>query len=102
CPSRLLLRGHHLDGVPQWQMCPERQPHAAAVPFFGAGTTAACSGGVSISSTSRPSDCSSLMSTLNDSGRPDSSAYSPLTIDSYMRVRPTTSSDFTVRNSCSE
>src|SRR5206468_2099764 len=85
--------------------------HAAAVPgvgvgvFFGAGAgagTAPCSGGVSISSTSRPSDCSSLMSTLNDSGSPDSSEYSPLTIDSYMRVRPTTSSDLTVRNSCSE
>src|SRR5439155_7944466 len=65
--------------------------HAAAVPFLGAGT-AACSGGVSISSTSRPSDCSSLISTLNDSGRPDSTAYSPFTIDSYMPVRSTTSS----------
>ncbi len=42
------------------------------------------------------------MSTLNDSGRPDSSVFSPLTMASYIRVRPTTSSDFTVRNSCSE
>src|SRR5437870_7965194 len=74
---------------------------AAAVPgFFGSAATAA--GAFSISSTSRPSDWSSLISTLNDSGSPDSSEYSPLTMLSYIRVRPTTSSDFTVRNSCSE
>src|SRR6185503_1199967 len=56
--------------------------------------------GSSISSTFRQSNCSSLRSTLNDSGKPDSSTCSPLTIASYMRVRPMTSSDFTVRNSC--
>src|SRR5215831_842889 len=56
--------------------------------------------GSSISSTFRHSDCSSLSSTLNDSGRPDSSTCSPLTMASYMRVRPTTSSDLTVKNSC--
>src|SRR6478736_1964864 len=54
----------------------------------------------SISSTLRQSDCSSLIKTLKLSGNPASSAYSPLTMDSYMRVRPWTSSLFTVRNSC--
>ena len=44
---------------------------------------------------------SSLMSTLKLSGRPGSSVYSPLTIASYMRVRPMTSSLLTVRNSWS-
>src|SRR6185312_13612571 len=57
--------------------------------------------GSSTSSTSRHSAWSSLRSTLNDSGRPASSTCSPLTIDSYMRVRPSTSSDLTVKNSCS-
>src|SRR4029078_12255417 len=56
--------------------------------------------GSSISSTFRQSDCSSLRSTLNDSGNPDSSTCSPLTIASYMRVRPMQAYDFTVRNSC--
>jgi hypothetical protein len=45
--------------------------------------------------------CISLMSTLKLSGRPGISSQSPLTIDSYIRVRPTTSSDLTVRNSWS-
>src|SRR6266850_1451362 len=85
------------DGVPDH----ERLNYAAAVPgFFG--SAASTAGAFSISSTSRPSDWSSLISTLNDSGSPDSSEYSPLTMLSYIRVRPTTSSDLTVRNSCSE
>ena len=45
-----------------------------------------------MSSTFRQSAWSSLRSTLNDSGRPGSSVCSPLTIASYMRVRPMTSS----------
>ena len=43
---------------------------------------------------------SSRTRTLKDSGSPASKSYSPLKIFSYMRVRPATSSDFTVRNSC--
>src|SRR5262249_59295412 len=57
--------------------------------------------GSSISSTSRHSAWSSLRSTLNDSGRPASSTCSPLTIDSYMRRRPSTASDLTGSNSWS-
>ena len=53
-----------------------------------------------MSSTFRHSDWSSFNKTLNDSGRPDSRTCSPYTMASYMRVRPMTSSDFTVRNSC--
>src|SRR5690606_29309693 len=76
---------------------------SAARPAGTDGAVSALRGalGSSISSTLRQSDCSSLSSTLNDSGRPASSTCSPLTIDSYMRVRPRTSSDLTVRNSCS-
>src|SRR4029453_2855908 len=44
---------------------------------------------------------SSFTITLNDSGRPGSSTFSPLTIASYMRVRPATSSDLTGRIPCS-
>src|ERR1041384_4791410 len=44
--------------------------------------------GPSTNSTFKHSDWSSLISTLKLSGRPASSAYSPLTMDSYMRVRP--------------
>src|SRR5207248_3460859 len=51
-------------------------------------------------STDRPRLCSSLTSTLNDSGTPGSSTSSPLTIASYAFTRPTTSSDLTVSNSC--
>ena len=40
--------------------------------------------------------CSSFTMTLKDSGRPGSSTFSPLTMASYMRVRPATSSDLTV------
>src|SRR5882672_8669003 len=87
--------GTPLHGVPDHDL------YAAAVPgFFG--SAASTAGAFSISSTSRPSDWSSLISTLNDSGSPDSREYSPLTMLSYIRVRPTTSSDLTVRNSCSE
>ena len=48
----------------------------------------------------RHSDWSSLTITLNDSGSPGSSVFSPLTIASYIRVRPATSSDLTVSISC--
>src|SRR5262249_15812718 len=48
------------------------------------------------SSTSSARLWSSFTMTLNDSGRPGSSTFSPLTMASYMRVRPATSSDFTV------
>ncbi len=41
------------------------------------------------------------MSTLNDSGTPGSITFSPLTIASYVLTRPTTSSDLTVKSSCS-
>src|SRR5688572_31807251 len=44
--------------------------------------------------------CNSFRSTLKDSGSPDSRVCSPFTIASYIRVRPMTSSDLTVRNSC--
>src|SRR5262249_31033280 len=54
-----------------------------------------------ISSTSRHSDCSSRTRTLNDSGRPGSAGTSPLTMASYACERPSTSSDLTVRSSCS-
>ena len=37
--------------------------------------------------------CSSFTMTLNDSGSPGSRTFSPLTIASYIRVRPATSSD---------
>src|SRR5207249_7940301 len=50
--------------------------------------------------TSRPKLCISLIRTLKDSGVPASSELSPLTIDSYIRVRPCTSSDLTVSSSC--
>ena len=88
---------------------PARPAAAAAAPTLAATSRAISSRvdsclrgafGSSMSSTLRQSDCSSFRSTLNDSGRPDSSLCSPLTIASYMRVRPMTSSDFTVRNSC--
>jgi hypothetical protein len=52
-------------------------------------------------STSRARLCSSFTSTLKDSGRPGSRAFSPFTMDSYIFVRPITSSDLTVRISCS-
>src|SRR3990172_10252013 len=52
-------------------------------------------------STSSDKLCSSFTRTLQDSGSPCSRAQSPLTIDSYILVRPTTSSDFTVRISWS-
>src|SRR5262249_45146780 len=54
----------------------------------------------SSNSTSRHSDCNSLMRTLKDSGRPGSRVCLPLTMASYILVRPDTSSDLTVRNSC--
>src|SRR3989442_6880033 len=50
-------------------------------------------------STERPSDCNSLMSTLKDSGTPGGWMSSPLTMASYVCTRPCTSSDFTVSNS---
>src|SRR5699024_11209236 len=50
---------------------------------------------------SKPRLCNSLIRTLNDSGTPASGTLSPLTIDSYVFTRPTTSSDFTVRISWS-
>jgi hypothetical protein len=53
------------------------------------------------SSTSSASACSSRTNTLNDSGRPGSSGTWPLTMLSYTLARPSTSSDFTVRSSCS-
>src|SRR5213594_4053122 len=53
-----------------------------------------------ISSTSRPRLWSSFTSTLKDSGSPGSRKGSPFTIASYIRERPGTSSDLTVRNSC--
>ena len=43
---------------------------------------------------------SSRIITLNDSGSPGSRTFSPLTIASYIRVRPATSSDLTVSISC--
>src|SRR6185312_241712 len=52
-------------------------------------------------STLRHSDCSSLSSTLNDSGMPGSGMFSPLTIASYTLTRPTVSSDLMVNSSCS-
>jgi hypothetical protein len=58
-----------------------------------------CWGSSLISSTSRPSAWSSLISTLNDSGSPGSREKFPLTMDSYILARPGTSSDLTVRNS---
>ena len=70
----------------------EEAPEAAA----GAG----CCGDSSMRSTERQRLWSSLMSTLKDSGSPASREWSPLTMDSYIRVRPTTSSLLTVRNSC--
>src|SRR6202008_3470378 len=51
-------------------------------------SSAAAAADVSTSSTLRHNDCNSLINTLKLSGRPASSAYSPLTMDSYMRVRP--------------
>src|SRR3979411_1093338 len=51
-------------------------------------------------STLSPSDWSSLMSTLNDSGTPGGWMSSPFTIASYVWTRPMTSSDLTVRSSC--
>src|SRR6266567_1127992 len=45
------------------------------------------------SSTSRQSDWSSLIRTLNDSGSPGSRVCLPLTMASYILVRPATSSD---------
>src|SRR5664280_1083494 len=53
------------------------------------------------SSTSSPRLWSSRTSTLNDSGRPGCSGTLPLTIASYTRERPSTSSDLTVNSSCS-
>src|SRR5438105_10995772 len=50
-------------------------------------------------STDRPSDCSSLMSTLKDSGTPGGWMSSPFTMASYVCTRPMTSSDFTVSSS---
>src|SRR6478609_6643836 len=70
-------------------------------PTQSSAAVAASFADASISSTLRQSDWSSLIKTLKLSGNPASSAYSPLTMDSYMRVRPWTSSLFTVRNSCS-
>src|SRR5713101_7032860 len=64
-------------------------PDCSLIPRYGRGC---CSS----SSTLRQSDCSSLTITLNDSGSPGSSVFSPLTIASYIRVRPATSSDLTV------
>ena len=55
----------------------------------------------SINSTSIARPCNSLTSTLKDSGRPGSRVCSPFTIASYILVLPATSSDLTVRNSCS-
>ncbi len=52
-------------------------------------------------STLRHNDCSSLSSTLNDSGMPGSGMFSPLTIASYTLTRPTVSSDLMVNSSCS-
>ena len=49
-----------------------------------------------------PSACSSFTSTLNDSGMPGSGRFCPFTIASYTRLRPFTSSDLTVRISCSD
>ena len=43
---------------------------------------------------------SSRIMTLKDSGKPGSSTFSPLTMASYIRVRPATSSDLTVSISC--
>src|SRR5690606_34860331 len=51
--------------------------------------------------TDSPRACSSFTSTLNDSGIPGSGRFSPLTIASYTRLRPFTSSDLTVSISCS-
>src|SRR5437870_12772074 len=53
-----------------------------------------------ISSTSSPRLWSSLTRTLKDSGSPGSRNGSPLTIASYIRERPGTSSDLTVSNTC--
>lgn len=53
----------------------------------------------SCSSISRQSPFNSLTSTWNDSGNPVSRKLLPLTIFSYIVVRPSTSSDLTVRNS---
>src|SRR3972149_2688153 len=52
-------------------------------------------------STSSPRLCNSLINTLKDSGSPGVRKFSPLTTDSYILERPGTSSDLTVRNSCS-
>src|SRR5205823_14581373 len=57
-------------------------------------------GGCPPTFTSRPRLCIYLIRTLNDSGVPASSELSPFTIDSYIQVRPYTSSDLTVRSSC--
>ncbi len=50
-------------------------------------------------STFRHSDCSSLRSTLKDSGIPGSGMFSPLTMASYTFTRPRTSSDLIVSSS---
>src|SRR2546421_7383489 len=51
--------------------------------------------------TFNPSACSSFTSTLKDSGIPGFGRFCPFTIASYTRLRPFTSSDLTVRISCS-
>src|SRR5205085_2227910 len=51
--------------------------------------------------TFNPSAWSSFTSTLKDSGIPGFGRFCPFTIASYTRLRPFTSSDLTVRISCS-
>src|SRR5262249_3415310 len=51
--------------------------------------------------TFNPRACSSFTSTLKDSGMPGFGRFCPLTMASYTRLRPFTSSDLTVRISCS-
>jgi len=50
---------------------------------------------------SRPRPFNSCINTLNDSGKPGSGSVSPFTIASYVLALPTTSSDLTVKISCS-
>src|SRR3989449_105637 len=51
--------------------------------------------------TFNPRACSSFTNTLKDSGMPGFGRFCPFTMASYTRLRPFTSSDLTVRISCS-